>query len=100
MSPKQIDVVCPCCEVRLTIDVLTQTVMKTAKPSEIDETGKAVLDESRWDQARKKISDRGESSADKLEDALDSERKRSRRLDDLFDKANDKIARKRDESDD
>ena len=96
MSAKQIEVSCPCCDTRLTVDVLTQTVLKTAKPHEIDEFGRSKLDENRWDKASERVKERS-AGADKFDQALDRERKRSDRLDDLFKKASDKMKDTEDE---
>lgn len=87
LSAKEIDVVCPCCETRLTIDVLTRTVMRSAGARETDEFGKLRVDEARWDQAADKVKDRGDSAVDRLDSALQKERERADRLDDLFDRA-------------
>lgn len=91
MGTKQIDVVCPCCNTRLTVDVLTRKILRHAAPAQIDETGKAVLDMGRWDSAKKRVSGRGSTSADKFESALGKEKTRSGDLDDLFDKAKRKV---------
>jgi len=91
MGTKQIDVVCPCCNTRLTVDVLTRKILRHAAPEQIDETGKAVLDPGRWDSATKRVVGRGATSADKFESALGKEKTRSGDLDDLFDKAKRKV---------
>lgn len=65
--------------------------MRAVSPAEIDETGKPVLDETRWDAATKRIEERSGNALDKLESALDDERNKESRLDDLFDKARRKI---------
>ena len=87
MSTKQIDVSCPCCNTRLTIDVLTKAILRHAPPEQLDETGKAILDEGRWDEATGRVSDRKSASLDKFENALGKERSREKDLEDLFDKA-------------
>ncbi len=92
---KQIEVTCPCCEAVLQVDVLTQKVMRHAKPSQVDETGKAVLDEGRWDSAQQTVSDRGERGRDQFEDALGKEKTREGDLDDLFDAAQRKLRERR-----
>ncbi len=91
MEVKQIDVRCPCCSTLLTIDVLTRKVLRTAQPEEVDETGKTVLDEGRWDDANKRVEDRKDEARDKLDAALDYERGKENHLDDLFDKAKKKL---------
>jgi len=92
METKQIEVECPCCSARLTIDVLTRVVMRTAPRGEVDETGRPVLDESRWDEATQRIENRSAGAQDKLEAALSAERDKESRLDDLFEKARKKVA--------
>jgi hypothetical protein len=87
MEIKQIDLSCPCCNTRLTIDVLTRTVLKHAPPEQVDDTGKPVLDEGRWDAANEKVSSRQDSALDKFDAALGKERSRESDLDDLFEQA-------------
>lgn len=93
MSPKQIEVTCPCCDTRLTVDVLTSTVLKHAPPEQLDETGKPVLDEGRWDSATARVRDRKSTSLDKFDAALGKEQSREKDLDDLFEKAKRKAKR-------
>lgn len=91
MEVKQIEIDCPCCDTRLTIDVRTRTVLKHAPRATLDESGKVKLDEGRWDQALKRTSGRVDDAGSKLNKALDDERAKESRLDDLFDKANKKL---------
>ena len=77
------------------VDVRTQTVLRHAKPREIDETGKAVLDEGRWDSAQDRVQDRKEQGGDRFDSALAKEHSRERDLDDLFQKAQEKIAKRK-----
>ncbi len=91
MNPKQIEVPCPGCGLTLTIDVLTATVLRTARPTEKDETGKTVLDEGRWDEARSKVRDRTSHGQDVFDASLTKEKNRAKDLDDLFDKARKKV---------
>jgi len=97
---KQIDVTCPCCDTVMVVDVLTQKVLRHAKPSQVDETGKAVLDEGRWDSAQDKVSKRGERGRDEFEDALGKEKTREGDLDDLFDAAKSKLRKRRERLED
>ena len=62
-----------------------------APPDQVDDTGKTVLDEGRWDSASQKIKGRKSSGSDKFDSALGKERAREQDLDDLFDKAKRKI---------
>ncbi len=87
METKQIDVACPCCNTRLTIDVLTRTILRHAPPEQQDDTGKPILDEGRWDDANKRVGGRREAAQDKFDSALGKEQSRERDLDDLFEKA-------------
>ena len=87
METKQIDVECPCCNTRLTVDVLTRTVLRHAPPEQLDETGKQVLDEGRWDAANEKVAGRRSDALDKFDAALGKERSREQDLDDLFEQA-------------
>lgn len=95
MGAKEIEVSCPCCSTRLVVDVLTATVLKQIDPRQVDETGKAVLDEGRWDMAKEAVRGRPKGSAHSFDAALDKEKARSGDLDDLFEKARDKIARRK-----
>ena len=89
MNPKQIEIRCPCCETRLVIDVLTSKVLRTGRPDEVDETGKLVLDESRWDRAQEKLKAKG---TDAFDQALSKEKSREADLDALFRKAREKAS--------
>ena len=81
---------------QLTIDVLTAKVLRTAEPREVDETGKIVLDEGRWDVAKDRVSDRKQSADDKLDSALGKEQTREKDMEDLFDKAKEKLQKPKD----
>jgi hypothetical protein len=86
MSAKQIEVTCPCCSARLLVDVLTARVMRTEQPE-------APAGGDKWASAQRKVSGRTQSGAEKLENALEEERGKKARLDDLFKKAQDKLKR-------
>ena len=94
MSAKQIDVTCPCCSTRLTVDVLTRQVLRQARP-ESGAGGPSGGDP--WDSAQERVRERSKSGGDKLETALEQERGKSARFDELFQKARDKHQRKGDE---
>ena len=96
MTQKQIELACPCCGTILTVDVLTAKVLRSASPREVDETGKAVLDEGRWDAAAARVAGR-RGREDVLDAALEKERSRSSDLDELFDKAREKLSRRAEE---
>ena len=91
MEKKQIEVDCPCCATKLTIDVLTQSVVRATAKAELDETGRPKLDEERWDKAEGRVSQRSAGAQDKLESALEAERTKEARFDDLFEKARKKV---------
>ncbi len=91
MEVKQIEVTCPCCETRLEVDVRSAKVMRHSPPQQLDETGKPILDESRWDVAKERIAGRHEVGTDIFDDALRKEQSRGRDLDDLFDRAKRKL---------
>jgi len=95
MGAKQIDVTCPCCASVLTIDVLTSKVLRTVRADE--RSGAASTD--RWEKAQEKVRERTQKSADKLESALEDERTKESRFDELFKKAQAKHTRKRDDPD-
>jgi hypothetical protein len=95
MSAKQIDVTCPCCATRLTVDVLTAQVLRRSPPAgepERETAGEPGRD--RWTSAQEKVRERTKSGEDRLESALEQERGKSKRFDDLFEKAREKHTRK------
>ena len=91
MSAKQIDVTCPCCATRLTIDVLTAQVLRRSQPAEAEAPAGGA---DRWTAAQERVRGRTQTGEDKLESALEQERGKSKRFDDLFDKAREKHTRK------
>jgi ribosomal protein L16 Arg81 hydroxylase len=95
MAAKQIDVTCPCCSSVLTVDVLTSKVMLTRRARE---QGGVEPSTDRWDKAQERVRERTQKSADKLESALEDERTKSARFDELFKKAHEKHTRKSDET--
>jgi hypothetical protein len=96
MGAKQIDVTCPCCASVLTIDVLTSKVMRTVRAEE-HAGGAPAAD--RWDKAQERVRERTKQSADKLESALEDERTKESRFEDLFKKAREKHAPKPEDTD-
>ena len=87
MSAKQIEVSCPCCSSRLVVDVLTGKVMRTER------AGPAAPGGDTWTSAQERVRGRTASGTEKLEKALESERGKADRLDDLFRKAKEKLQR-------
>jgi hypothetical protein len=100
METKQIQVDCPCCSSKLTIDVLTQTVMRADLQQDLDEMGKPRVPGKQWDVAVGRVEERSSGAGDRLDSALDAERGKVDRLDDLFDKANAKLKRRDEERED
>jgi hypothetical protein len=96
MTAKQIEVTCPCCSTRLTVDVLTSQVLRRSLPAEKDAEG-AASTQDRWSSAQARVRDRTSAGEDKLQSALEHERTKSKRFDDLFDKAREKHTRKKGE---
>lgn len=80
MSSKEIDVTCPCCAARLTVDVAT------GKPVRVVQAATGAKGD-RWESAQEHVRQRTASGADKLDSALESERGKAERLDELFRKA-------------
>jgi hypothetical protein len=96
MSEKEIEVRCPCCEATLVVDVRTRTVLRHAPKTQLDETGKPVLDPARWDQATTRVKDRTGKATNAFDAALAREQSRPRDLDALFEQARKKSQRKAD----
>ena len=90
MSGKQIEVTCPCCSAKLVVDVLTARVMRT-------EQSQTPMSGDKWASAQQKVSGRTQSGAEKLESALEEERGKKARLDDLFKKAEEKLKKREDD---
>lgn len=81
MSAKEIEVTCPCCSAHLTVDAATGNVMRSKRAAD-RESGVPSAD--RWDSAQERVRQRTSTGADKLESALESERGKADRLDELF----------------
>ena len=77
------------------MDVRTQKVLKHSPEAQISDTGKAVLDEGRWDTANERVQDRGVRGDDVFDSALEKEKRREKDLDDLFKKANENVTRRK-----
>lgn len=96
MSTKQIDVTCPCCSARLSVDVSTAKVMRTVRAEDQKE---GAPPKDHWGSAQERVRERTKTSADKLESALENERGKAQRFDELFKKATDKHSPKKEEDD-
>lgn len=88
MSAKEIDVICPCCQARLTVDTRTSQVMR-ARP--VEKPGDTPKDA--WEEAQAKVRDRTARSQNRLESALEEEKTKEGRFDELFRKAAEKRKR-------
>lgn len=84
METKQIEIQCPCCSNRLTIDVRTEKVVRHRPKEQVDETGKPRVGEADWGQAFGKVKAREEGRDDRLGSMLDKERNRGAELDERF----------------
>lgn len=91
MNSREIDVVCPCCSSRLSIDVRTSQVMKTVRK---DDPASERPANDPWAAAQDKVRQRTQSGTDKMDSALEYERGKAQRFDDLFKRATDKHSRK------
>ena len=94
MESKQIEIACPCCSARILLDVRTGTILRSRKSGELDETGKPKVGETDWSQAQATVSKRSSEAPGKLDAALQREREKTSRLDDLFREANEKLKKK------
>jgi hypothetical protein len=83
MGSKEIEITCPCCAARITVDAATG---KTLRSREAKPGGKTDA----WESAQENVRQRTTRGADKLESALENERGKADRLDELFRKAQEK----------
>ena len=97
MDKKDLELTCPCCESRLTVDLRTSKVVRARRPEELDETGKPQVSAKDWDDVNDRVRGRLDSAAEKFEAGLSRERSKTKDLDALFDEAKEKL---RDEPDD
>ena len=100
MDEKQIEVTCPCCSAKLSIDVRTESVLRATPPQKLDETGKAILDEGRWDAALDRVSSRTQTSEVGFDEALKKEQSSAQDLEERFEQAKKKLARRKGPQDD
>ena len=91
---KDATVVCPCCDSRIEVDLLSGKILRWSRPEELDETGKPVVSETDWAEANQRVAQRKEKAADLFEAGLAREKSREKDLDDLFKKAKDKQEKK------
>ncbi len=90
MGSKEFEVICPCCAARLTVDAASGKLLRTrdAKSSEKADA---------WESAQKNVRERTTGGAGKLDSAIESERGKADRLDELFRKAQDRTRRPTDD---
>jgi hypothetical protein len=94
MNAKDIEVRCPCCETRILVDVATGKVLKTTPAARDDaQAAEGSGARDRWESAQQRVRDRSQTSNQKLESALEAERTKSERFDELFRKAREKQSR-------
>jgi hypothetical protein len=91
METKQIEVNCPCCSTRLTIDLRTQKVLRHRPKEQTDDTGKPKVTEADWGDAFGKVKAREENRDDRLGSMLDQERRRPDDLEERFRAAKKKL---------
>jgi hypothetical protein len=96
MDTKDIQLDCPCCQSRLEVDVRSGKVLRWRPKGDLGEPGKPVVRESDWGSASQKVNQRMDAAADKFDQSLSREKNRTRDLDELFRKANEKLGRNQD----
>jgi hypothetical protein len=94
MSARDANVTCPCCQSRLEVDVRTGKVVKWRREVELDETGKPILTEADWTSAADRAGGRRDAAVEKFDAGVAREQKRETDLDDLFNKASEKLKKK------
>ena len=95
MEIKEVDVLCPCCDTRLTVDVRTGKVIRYSERREEGEAGKAEPHD--FDAISRRVEDRLGGAKEKFEQGLAREQSRGKDLDELFRKANEKLKEDDDE---
>lgn len=88
---KQLEIECPCCSTRILVDVRTERIMRTLRPEQLDDAGKPVVQEADWDDALGRVQERELQGLDKLTDALEREKNKTNHLDELFQRAQEKL---------
>ena len=99
VETKDVEVECPCCATRILVDVRTGRVLRSNRPAETDETGKRVVRSEDWDVAQERVRSRQESAEDRFDAGLSREKSREQDLDDLFRRAEEKLADQEDAED-
>ncbi len=86
MGAKDFEVTCPCCAARLTVDAASGKLLRARDANSSEKT-------DAWESAQKNVRERTTGGANKLDSALESERGKADRLDELFRKAQDRTRR-------
>jgi hypothetical protein len=95
MNAKDIEVRCPCCETRLLVDLASGKILKTTPaPRAAGHAPEETAPRDRWESAQQRVRDRTQTSSSKLESALEAERTKEGRFDELFQKAREKQDRR------
>lgn len=94
MSQKEVELTCPCCAARLTVDIRTGQVLKR---QDAPKEGASGASKDRWETAQDRVRERSLEGNRKMESALDYERNKEARFDQLFKQATEKQDRKREE---
>lgn len=84
MGSKEVEVTCPCCSSRLTVDVRTEKILKARRPEELDAAGRPKVGEADWDSALGKVTGRLDEGAGKFDASIQREKDRASDLDRLF----------------
>ncbi|MEW6070988.1 MAG: hypothetical protein AB1726_00145 [Planctomycetota bacterium] len=90
MEQKDVEVTCPCCGTRITVDVRTRHILRSRPPERTDDTGRPVVDKTDWDRVSARVEGRLGAAKEKFENGLAKERTREQDLDDLFRRASEK----------
>lgn len=95
MNKKELEIVCPCCGSQLTVDLRTEKVVRQrasgSRSAEDRPPTGGPVEAGDWEAMVERVRDRAGESADKLESALDRERKRETDLDDLFRRVRERV---------
>jgi hypothetical protein len=94
MESKQIEITCPCCASRILVDVRTGAILRTRERDEAAAAAEGAEGGRDWSKALGRVQKRSSEAPGKLDEALERERDKRTRLDDLFLKANEKLKNK------
>ena len=97
MSPKSLNVTCPCCRAELDVDVLTAKVMTWRSGKDAAAPRKPAGE--RWDDLHGQVKGRVSDSAERLDSALEREKTKSKDLDRLFEDLHKKAKSRKPEGD-